>query len=138
MRVKAFMTRGAESVGPGCTVKTAAELMRRRNIGALLVREGDALLGILTDRDIALRVSARGGEPARTSVADVMSPDPARCYDEADIRAVAGMMRRLKIRRLPVVDRAERPVGMLSLDDLAQRGGPLASSVLRAVAAKRR
>ena len=137
MRVRSFMTKGVESVGPGCTVKTAANLMRRRNIGALLVREGDVLVGILTDRDIVVRASARGGT-GRMTAAEVMTSDPARCYDEADINIVAGMMRRLKIRRLPVVDRAERPVGMLSLDDLAEREGPLASSVLRAVAAKRR
>ena len=101
------------------SVQAAADRMHARNVGTLVVL--DALqkpLGILTDRDLALRVVAKGRDPFTTTVGDVMTMSPRSVLETTPIEEAVSLMRRGPYRRLPVVDHADKLVGLLSIDDI--------------------
>ncbi|TAK34899.1 MAG: CBS domain-containing protein, partial [Lysobacteraceae bacterium] len=95
------------------------QAMTELDIGALPVCDGDRLVGMITDRDIVVRGVAQGQANDRMHVAEVMTEEAAWCYDDDKVEEVLDRMRALQIRRLPVVDRHKRLVGMLSLGDIA-------------------
>ena len=100
-------------------VRAAAQRMESRNVGSLVViDEGERPMGILTDRDLALRVVAGGLDADATLVAQVMTPQPRTVSEETPIEDALGLMRSASVRRLPVVDRKGRLVGVVSLDDI--------------------
>jgi CBS domain-containing protein len=138
MQAKEIMHRGIDFIAPDCSVRDAARMMKRLNIGALPVCEGPFLVGMLTDRDIVVRALAEGRDPAGTAAAEIMTKDPIRCYQDAELSAVARLMEDRKIRRIPVVNRRERLVGMLSIDDFTRRGpaADLLAEILESAAAK--
>lgn len=104
-------------VAPDTTVRVAAELMRDRNIAAVMIVRDDRLAGIMTERDIAARVVAQGLDPRTTRVEEIMTPDPdTLAADDSAMRALK-MMREHNYRHLPVV-RDGKPVGMVSIRDL--------------------
>lgn len=114
------MTRGVQCVPPGESIAGAAEKMKRLNVGSLpICGEDDKLAGIITDRDITVRATAECREPRTTTVSQVMTPGVVYCFDDQPIDEVAGLMEKHKIRRLPVVSRDQRLVGIVSLGDLA-------------------
>lgn len=113
------MTRGVRTICPSDTLVQAAQAMTELDIGALPVCDGDRLLGMVTDRDIVIRGVAQGQSNDQVHVAEVMTEDAAWCYDDDKVDEVLDRMRALQIRRLPVVDRNRRLVGMLSLGDIA-------------------
>ena len=131
------MTPGVEVVRPEATIQEAAEKMRHLDIGPLPVCDGDRLVGLLTDRDITVRAVAEGRNPTATQVRDVMTPEVVYRYDDQDSQDAARLMEQYQIRRLPVLNRAKRLVGMVSLGDLAVHAGgqPLAGEVLEQVSA---
>jgi CBS domain-containing protein len=96
----------------------AARVMAENDVGALPVAESDCVVGMITDRDIAVRAVAEGRSPD-TPVGDVMSKEIVYCFDDDDVDRVARRMGDHKIRRLPVVNRDKRLVGIVSLGDLA-------------------
>ncbi|MFT5423013.1 MAG: CBS domain-containing protein [Phycisphaerales bacterium] len=106
-----------ETISAAATVLDAAELMNSRKIGSLVVVEGDAVRGILTERDILTRVVASARDPKATSVGEVMTPEPLTCRPDTPLDEVRQVMRDKRIRHLPVVDNA-RLVGMVSIGDL--------------------
>jgi CBS domain-containing protein len=118
-------------------VRTAAAVMRDRCIGdVLVIDDAGALCGIVTDRDVALRVVAAGLDPATTAIGEVATPDPVAVDTAGTVADVAAVMRDHAVRRVPVVDAERRPVGVVALSDLAvDLGGetPLAR-VLHALA----
>lgn len=118
MKISEVMTRDVRLVRPDQTIREAAHLMAELDIGALPVEETDRLVGIITDRDIAVRAVAEGRGPD-TPVREVMSSDIKYCYEDQSIDEVTQNMGELRIRRLPVVNRDKRLVGILSLGDLA-------------------
>jgi CBS domain-containing protein len=118
MKVREAMTRDVRLVQPDQTIRDAANLMSELDIGALPVEEDDRLVGIITDRDIAVRAVAEGRGP-ETKIRDVMSAEIKYCYEDQTIDEVTQNMGELRIRRLPVLSRAKRLVGILSLGDLA-------------------
>ena len=120
--VREIMTPKPRVVAPTDKVSAAAKLMAQQDIGALLVGADDRLVGMLTDRDITLRVVAEG-RSLDTSVADVMTPDLKYVYEDEAIDDVARNIKELKLRRFPVLDRNKRLVGIVSLGDLAQGRG---------------
>lgn len=138
MQVKEVMTKGVDCVTPEATVQEAARKMDRRNVGILPVCDKEGLKGLLTDRDIAIRAAARGADPAKTKVVDVMSKNPACCHQNDDIKTVAKLMERKKVRRLPILDEDENLVGIVSLGDLGTKGAgqDVVAEVLEAVAAR--
>ena len=120
MKISEIMTREVELVHPKDTLKTAAEKMRYRNIGFLPVYDGEQLVGVLTDRDIVIRLVAEGVDP-RESLRDDWITKPAVCsYHDEDVEEAARLMEEHQIRRLIVLDRDDQVVGVLSLGDLAR------------------
>ena len=105
-------------IQPGQPIREAARLMAENDVGALPVAENDRLVGMVTDRDIAVRAVAAGLGPD-TPVRDVMSKEVLYCFDDEDVDHVARNMGDKKVRRLPVMDRGKRLVGIVSIGDLA-------------------
>lgn len=134
MKVKEIMHTGAEVANPDETVQDAAAAMERIDAGFLPVGENDRLIGMITDRDIAIRCVGRGLGP-QTSIREVMTPEVRYCFEDDNVDEVSRNMSELQIRRLPVVNSDKRLVGILSLGDLAKREQPqTAGAVLRHVA----
>lgn len=130
--VDELMTRGAHAVAPDDCLDQAARRMDDLNIGVLPVCQDGALLGIVTDRDLVVRGIAQDKSPRRTPVREVMSTHVRVCFEDQRIDEVLPEMRRAQIRRMPVLDRRHRLVGMLSLADIATRGSALAAAQLLA------
>lgn len=129
MKVSDMMSGDVCVVAPGDTLRQAATLMAERDVGSLPVGEDDRLVGFLTDRDIAVRAVAQGlGSEAR--VREVMSTEVRYCFDDDDVDEVALNMADLEVRRLPVINRDKRLVGIVSLGNFAQCGDPKASQEL--------
>ena len=118
MKVTEFMSQDVETVSPDQPIREAAQFMLRADAGAMPVSDGDRLIGMVTDRDIAVRGVAAGKLPS-ARVREVMSAEVKYCYEDEDTAHVARNMGDQQIRRLPVVDRRKRLVGILSLADLA-------------------
>ena len=119
MQVNEVMTRGVECVSPDATLQEAARTMKDLDGGPLPVCDNDRLAGILTDRDIAVRAVAEGRDPRATRVRDVLSPGVVYCFEDDDVQEAARLMEEKQVRRLVVLDRAKRLVGIVSLGDLA-------------------
>jgi CBS domain-containing protein len=120
MQVSQAMTREVRVATPGQSIREAAKLMAELDAGALPVGENDRLVGMITDRDIAIRAVA-AGKDCDTPVREVMSPEIKYCYEDEDLDHVAKNMADIQVRRLPVVNREKRLVGIISLGDLAQK-----------------
>ena len=119
MMVKDLMTRSPEIVGSSDPVKKAAELMQKNNVGVVPVfEEGGGAIGILTDRDIALRLVAEGKDPVTTRTGDIMSRGVVYCPDDAHASKAAQIMEEKKIRRLLVRDSRGKITGIVSMGDL--------------------
>jgi CBS domain-containing protein len=123
MTLKDLMTPGVEVIAPEATIQQAAAKMRRLNIGSLPVCDGAQLVGMLTDRDITVRAVAEGCDPTTTSVREAMTPDTAYCFEDQHIEDAIQTMERYQIRRLPILSREKRLVGMVSIGDLAVSSG---------------
>lgn len=119
MKFGEIMTVGAECIQPEASLQRAAERMRMLDVGCLPVCDVYRLLGMITDRDIVLRAVARGYDPRMAVVRDAMTHDLVYCYDDHEVEQAADMMRKQQIRRLPVLNREMRLVGMLALGDIA-------------------
>jgi CBS domain-containing protein len=123
MQLVDVMTRGAECIRPKDSVMHAAERMKDLEVGSLPVcDENDRLAGMITDRDITVRCTAVGGDAEEMAVADVMTPGIVYCFEDDDIQEAARKMEEKQIRRLAVLDRNKRLVGIVALGDLAVRG----------------
>ena len=120
MRVQEAMSRDVRVANPGQSIRDVAKLMDEIDAGAMPVGENDRLIGMVTDRDIAIRGVGQGKGPD-TPVRDVMSKDVKYCYEDEDLEHVAKNMGELQVRRLPVLNRDKRLVGIVSLGDIAQR-----------------
>ncbi|WP_225888770.1 CBS domain-containing protein [Myxococcus xanthus] len=119
MRIGELMTKNLETIEAGEPIRAAALRMRTCNIGSLPVLEGGQLVGMLTDRDIAVRSAALGQDPNTTPVREVMTATVITCDVDATLEVAEKVMEEKMVRRLVVVDGERRPVGLLSLDDLA-------------------
>lgn len=119
MRIHDVMTKTAVCTPPDVSVQQAAERMKELDIGALPVCENDQLVGMVTDRDIAIRSVAEGHNPRVEHVRDIMTPELVYCFEDQDTEEAARLMRERQIRRLPVLNRDKRLVGIVSLGDLA-------------------
>jgi len=120
MKVSEIMTRDVIVAGPGDSLQHAAKLMEENDFGVLPIGENDRLVGMLSDRDITIRAVARGLAPDSAKVRDVMTSDVKYVYDDDSIEDAARNMESLQVRRLPVLNREKRLVGIVSLGDLSQ------------------
>ncbi|KVE10075.1 MULTISPECIES: CBS domain-containing protein [Burkholderia] len=135
--VSEVMTRDAATIGPTQSLREAARLMSELNVGALPVCDGTRLIGMLTDRDIVVRAVSMG-VPPNESIEGVVSGPANWCYEDDDISVVQKKMEDAQIRRVPVVDRQKRLVGIVALGDLATAADGAMSSTLGAVSAPAR
>jgi CBS domain-containing protein len=123
MKVHEAMTREVLTAAPTDTLRRVAEIRAREDIGCLPVAENDRLVGTITDRDIVVRAIATGQDGA-AKVRDAMTADVKYCYEDDEIDTVAQNMGDLQVRRLPVLNRDKRLVGILSLADAALTYSP--------------
>ena len=139
MEIQEIMSQPVYAVKATATVQFAAEMMATHNVGALPVTEDGHLVGIVTDRDIVLRVMAAGLSPTTTEVAKIMTLDPAALPPRADVEDAARFFMDTRVRRLPIVENGH-PVGMVTADDVARMWGDDAGTLLmvRRVAPVRR
>lgn len=119
MQVKDVMSRDVKLTNPNDSLQEAAIAMRDGDFGALPVGENDRLVGMLTDRDITVRAVAEGKAPSSTRVREAMSEGIDYCFEDDDVEEAAKVMSKRQIRRLPVLNRDKRLVGILALADLA-------------------
>lgn len=120
MKVSDVMTRGAALASPNDTITAIAERMAREGLGFMPVGEDDRIVGTITDRDIVVRGLAARMDPERTPVRDVMTADVRYCFEDEDLDHVVQNMGDVQVRRLPVVDRDKRLVGVVALADSAR------------------
>jgi len=123
MRVNEVMTRDAECIRSDASLQEAAERMKELDVGALPVCDDDQLVGVLTDRDIAVRSVCAGDNPRAKRVRDTMTPQVFYCFDDDDVTKAAELMRAKQVRRLPVLNHDKRLVGIVALGDLAVESG---------------
>ena len=133
MRVSEAMTREVRVANPGQSIRDVAKIMAEIDAGAMPVGDNDRLVGMITDRDIAIRAVAQGKGPD-TPVRDVMSTEQVLyCYEDEELDHVAKNMSEQQVRRLPVVSRDKRLVGIVSLGNIAQTEARSASKAVRGV-----
>jgi CBS domain-containing protein len=135
MRISDVMTRDVATVRPDQTAREAATFMLNADAGSIPVTEGDRLIGMITDRDIAVRGIAKGHGPD-TPVRDIMTSGIICARENDSVEDVASKMSEAQVRRLPVIDDSEKLVGIVSLGDLSREtDGETAHQALEGVSA---
>ncbi|MCJ7421946.1 CBS domain-containing protein [Sphingomicrobium astaxanthinifaciens] len=120
MQIDQVMTKDIKTVSPSESVKKAASFMLSEDTGSIPVCDGDRLVGMITDRDVAVRGISEGKDPD-CAVSELMSKDPVRIRSSEDVESAARKMSECQVRRLPVIDDSDRLVGMVSLGDIARQ-----------------
>ena len=120
MKVRDLMATHVEFIDPDATVQDAAALMGELDVSALPIGTAEALKGVITDRDILYRVVAEGRDPRRTAVLEVATRQIFSCSPEDTLKAAMDLMASQNVRRLPVMDEAQRVIGWLTLSDLSR------------------
>lgn len=134
MKISEIMTRDVQTASPEQSIREADSSMARIDSGALLVSEGEHLIGMLTDRDITVRAVAEG-LPGDTPIRQIMSGNIHYCFEDEDVQHVVQNMADIQVRRLPVLNRKKRLVGVVSLGNIASSHRMRVSdTVLRGVA----
>jgi CBS domain-containing protein len=118
MSIGEYCQRDVRTIDVGASLREAARRMADEGVGCLVAVQGTAPRGVLTDRDLAMRVLREGIDPDQGRVADVLAEDPLVVHAASPLRAASALMRRRAVRRLPVLDEQERLVGVIALDDL--------------------
>lgn len=119
MQVSEIMTREVETVAPDTSLQKAAEAMEAMGVGSLPVCDGQRLVGMITDRDIVVRAVAAGWSPVDTLVKDCMTEDVAYAFCDEETEEVLERMKVLQVRRLAILDRDKKLVGIVALGDIA-------------------
>lgn len=133
MKVKEVMTPKVSFVAPDAPITEIARKMRDEDIGAMPIAENDKLVGMVTDRDIVIRALADGADIKAMRVREVMSPKILYCTEDQTVEDVLENMGEEQIRRLPVVNRDKRLVGVVSLGDLSQAAEKKAGGALKEI-----
>jgi CBS domain-containing protein len=134
MKVKEAMHKGVDWVSPDTPIVEIAKLMRDHDIGAVPIGDNDRLVGMVTDRDIVCKGLADAFDPGRATARDVMTEGIHCCHEDDDLSKAVRHMESLKIRRLPVINKNKRMVGILSLGDVSQVApDPLLSECVKSV-----
>ncbi len=120
-QIKDVMSTNFKWMAPDSPVAQVAQQMKDLDCGFMPLAENDKIIGMVTDRDITLRAVAEGKDPQKTKARDIMTAKTYYCYDDQDIEEVCNNMGEIQVRRLPVVNRDKRLVGIVSMGDLAQQ-----------------
>jgi CBS domain-containing protein len=121
MKLKDVMSREVQVVRPDATIQEAARKMAELNVGTLPICDGERLVGMVTDRDITVRAIAAGRDPKTTQIREASTDQIVYCFEDQDVREAARLIEEKQIRRLPVLNRDKRLVGIVSVGDLAVR-----------------
>ena len=133
MQVQEIMHKNVQLADPNMTIRDVARRMRAENVGALPVGENDRLIGMVTDRDIVVRAVADERVPGNTTVRDVMSEGVCYCFEDDDVGRAAEVMADHQVRRLPVLNRQKRLVGVVALADLGRSQAGAGQSALEGI-----
>ncbi len=135
MKIKEIMTRELATIPPDATIRAAAQLMRDRDVGMLPVLDRGRLVGLVTDRDIVVRAIADNLDTKKTALREIMTTEIFFCYEHEDVAEAVECMQRKQVRRLLILNRTKRLVGVVSIGDLAVDTGDrqLAGEVLKKV-----
>jgi len=133
MKIAELMTPDVEVIRPNDTLRTAAKMMADLDAGILPVGENDRLVGMITDRDITVRAVAEGRDPDKTTVRDTMTDEVRYCFADESPEEVARKMSAWQVRRLPVLSRDKRLVGIVALGDLVIGAEDPAKEALREI-----
>src|SRR5438105_15883143 len=133
MQIREVMSHDVDLIDPNSTIRDAACKMRSDDIGALPVGENDRLIGMVTDRDLAIRCIAEDCVPSETTVREAMSKKICYCFEDDDLDEAAQIMAEHQVRRLPVLNSNKRLVGIVSLGDLSRCEPHIAESALRGI-----
>ena len=120
-KCREVMTKDPACCGASETVTKVAGLMKQHDVGSVPVVESDRLVGIVTDRDIVLKVVAGGRNPEQAPVSDAMTPNPVSCKEDDDLDYALKLMKERQIRRMPIVDGGGRLTGIIAQADVATR-----------------
>jgi CBS domain-containing protein len=134
MSLANFCRKPLIKVAPQSSIAEACRLMERHNVGSLVVEKDGRLRGIITDRDIALRVAGALKDPQATLVEEIMTPDPIRISADKTLRHLISLMHAYHVRRVPVVNGFDTAVGIVTLDDLIAQLGDQMSEIGKAIA----
>lgn len=135
MKVGELMSKDIEIINPDFTLQQAAEKMRTLDVGYLPIGENDRLVGTITDRDITIRATAKGMDPKETKIRDIMTSKVIFCFEDQPVEEAVKKMEDNQIRRLTVLDKNKRAVGVFSLGDLSvSKDEELISEVIENVA----
>ena len=118
MSLEQFCKKPVFKMSPATNIVEACRLMEQNNVGCLIVEEQGKLRGVVTDRDIAMRVAGVRRDPQETRVRDIMTPDPIRVSINSDLHHLTSLMHAYHVRRVPIVDSFDSTVGIVTLDDL--------------------
>jgi len=136
MKVKTAMHRGVEWCDPDAPVCEIAKIMLDHDIGAVPIGENDKLVGMVTDRDIVCNAVAKGSDLSKTVARDVMTPGVIYCRDNENVADAVHRMEKKRVRRMPVINKNKRMVGMLSLGDISEAAPlELSGEITKAVSA---
>ena len=133
MKVKDAMHKGVDWVSPDTPVIELAKLMCGHDIGAIPIGENDQLIGMVTDRDIVVRAVAEERLPGNTSVREVMSEKICYCFEDDDIDEAAKIMAEHQVKRLPVLNKDKRMVGIIALSDIGRADGDCGQAALEGI-----
>jgi len=139
MKVKEIMHKGVEWISPDTSVAALAKKMKKFDVGALPIGENDRLIGMVTDRDVAVRAIANGKDVSKLTARDIMTKGIVWCRADSSAQEAVRLMEAKKVRRLPVVDENKRMIGMLSLGDVSHAASQRTSAeLMKAVSAHHR
>lgn len=120
--LKEIMTAQVDVISPDATAEDAAAKMRDLNVGAIPVCDEEGLVGMVTDRDLVVRIMAAKRDPKAVRVGEAMTPETIYCFEDDNVEKAVQLMSQRQIRRLPVLSKAKKLVGIVSLGDLAVHG----------------
>jgi CBS domain-containing protein len=133
MSLQNYCRKPVIRVAPDANITEACQLMEQNNIGCLIAEREGKLCGIVTDRDIALRVAGAKRDPDKTLIKDIMTPDPIRISVDKDLRRLTAMMHAYHVRRVPIVNGFDTTLGIVTLDDLIAQLGDEMSEIGKAI-----
>jgi CBS domain-containing protein len=133
MSLEKFCRKPLIKISPDTDITEACHLMEQNNVGSLVAEKDGKLCGIVTDRDIALRVTGARKDPQTTRVKDIMTPDPIRISVDKDIHHLTSLMHAYHVRRVPIVNGFDATLGIVTLDDLIAELGDEMSEIGKAI-----
>jgi CBS domain-containing protein len=134
MSLQTYCRKPVVRISPETNITEACQLMEQNNIGCLIVERDGKLCGILTDRDVALRVTGAKRDPDQTMVKEIMTPDPIRISVDKNLHQLTALMHAYHVRRVPIVNGFDTTLGIVTLDDLIAQLGEEMSEIGKAIA----